>query len=478
MTDGLGHTTTTQYDALNRATTITSALRRDHRRSRTTPAGREISLTDPVSNKTQWAYDSDDRVTTLTLPNSATVTYVYDNDGELTDTTDADGRRTTYSYDADGDQTGETWVGASPAEKITYTYDADNELTGAADAYATLTFTYDSGGNEITSATSGPGTGQPSVTLTSGYNAQHSLTSVSDNVTGNVGLTTYLYDAGQRLTTITTSYGGTAGPQVVTSYAANNQISAQSRTIGGSGTAVNTSYSYDAADRQTTITDYVSGGSALATYVYSYDKANRVTTMVDAEGTYTYTYDNANELTNVDKGGTQVESYAYDANGNRTGTGYSTTVMNETLTSPGVVTYTYDSAGNMISANSGGTFTTYTYDYHNRLTEVKQGGTVIATYTYNALDQRIGIQDSGRLDDLDGVQRHECGCLALCGFQRIGHAANSLRFWAGDGQRRRRRRASRPDELGWDDGVVLDRQAGFGAGHCELFGVGARSRCL
>ena len=79
------------------------------------------------------------------MPNSATVTYVYDNDGELTDTTDADGRRTTDSYDADGDQTGETWVGTSPSEKITYTYDAYNELTGAADAYATLTFTYDSG---------------------------------------------------------------------------------------------------------------------------------------------------------------------------------------------------------------------------------------------------------------------------------------------------------------------------------------------
>ena len=121
-----------------------------------------------MGNKTQWAYNSDDRLITLTQPNGGTVTYVYDNDGELTDTTDADGRRTTYSYDADGDQTGETWVSASPAEKITFTYDADNELTGAADAYATLTFTYDSGGNEITAATSGPGTGQSSVTLTSG----------------------------------------------------------------------------------------------------------------------------------------------------------------------------------------------------------------------------------------------------------------------------------------------------------------------
>ena len=29
--------------------------------------------------------------------------------------------------------------------------------------------TYDSGGNQLSVATSGPGTGQPSVTLTSGY---------------------------------------------------------------------------------------------------------------------------------------------------------------------------------------------------------------------------------------------------------------------------------------------------------------------
>ena len=197
------------------------------------------------------------------------------------------------------------------------------------------------------------------------------------------------------LVTITTSHNGTAGPQIVTSYTAINQISAQSRTIAGSGTAVNTTFQYDSAERQTTITDYVSGGTALATYLYSYDIADRVATMVDAEGTYTYTYDNGNELTSVYKGGTQVESYAYDSNGNRTGTGWSTTVMNETATSPGVVTYSYDSGGNMISANSGGTITTYTYDYRNRLTGVKQGGTVVATYVYNALDQRIGVNDSG-----------------------------------------------------------------------------------
>ena len=116
-----------------------------------------------MGNKTQWAYDADDRVTTLTQPNGGTVTYVYDNDDELTDTTDADGRRTTFSYDADGDQTGETWVGASPSR-----YHVHVRCRQRADRRGRqlrhLTFTYDSGGNETHISDVRPGTGQPSVT--------------------------------------------------------------------------------------------------------------------------------------------------------------------------------------------------------------------------------------------------------------------------------------------------------------------------
>ena len=212
-----------------------------------------------------------------------------------------------------------------------------------------------------------------------------------DNLSSQ-GITSYVYDAGERLTTITTSYGGTAGPQVVTSYDPANRITSESRTIGGSGTAVATSFSYDAANRQTTIADQVTGGSALATYVYSYDNADRVTSEKDAEGTASFIYDNANELTGVT--GSRTESYTYDLNGNRTGTGYTTGTDNEQTASPGY-TYTYDNAGNMISANNGTTITTYAYDYRNRLTEVTQGGTVIASYTYDALNHRIGIDDNG-----------------------------------------------------------------------------------
>ena len=39
--------------------------------------------------------------------------------------------------------------------------------------------------------------------------------------------------------------------------------------------------------------------------------------------------------------------------------------------------------------------TTYTYDDRNRLTQVTVGGTIVATYTYDALNRRIGFDDNG-----------------------------------------------------------------------------------
>ena len=277
-------------------------------------------------------------------------------------------------------------------------------MTGAADSYATLTFTYNKDAELATEATSGPGTGQPTVTLTYSYDQLGDETSVSDSLSSQ-GITTYAFDVAQRVTTITTSYGGTTGPEVTYTYDGANRMTNEFRTIGGTvsttSDGIGTVYSYDSANRVVTIADnawqrYLSGYSdtALVTYVYGYDSASRVTSELDKEGTATFTYDNANELTAV--GGSRTESYGYDLNGNRNTTGYTTGTENEQTASPGY-TYTYDSEGNLTAQTNTSThvITSYTYDFHNRLTEVKVGGTIEATYTYDALDRRIGIDDNG-----------------------------------------------------------------------------------
>ena len=404
VTDALSHTVTYGYDVLNRVTTITDA------RSAVTTiafdaAGRRTGLTDPVGNATAWAYDAADRMTTETAPvpggQNGVSTYVYDNANQLTDKTDRDARRITFAYDLAGRQTNERWLDSSggTVQTITYTYDADNEMTAVSDPNATLTFTYDSGGRQLTAWTSGSGSGQPSVTLTYGYNQANQRTTLTDNL-ASVGRITYSYDSAQRLTTIDQSFGGAAGPRVVYGYDSGNRDTSIARTIGGSGTEIDSTLSYDNANRLTTLVHQVSGGAVLASYAYAYDNANRLTTETYTGSTIaynysvTYTYDAANELTAA--GGSRTESYGYDSGGNRNTTGYTTAAGNELTAAPGF-TYTYDAQGDTTAQTETGTgkVTTFSYDYRDRLTGVTQKdnkAAVImqATYTYDALDRRIG----------------------------------------------------------------------------------------
>jgi RHS repeat-associated protein len=253
-----------------------------------------------------------------------------------------------------------------------------------------------------TAVTSGPGTNQPTVTLACAYNQAGERTSMTDSLSSQ-GVTSYTYDAAMRVTSIAQSFNGTVYPQVTLGYNAASLVTSMSRKVGTSSTAteVNTTFSYDNANRMVTIQQskavwmgFGYNSTPLATIVYGYDAASRVTTQVDAEGTATFTYDNTNQLTAV--GGSRTESYGYDANGNRNTTGYTTGTNNEMTASPGT-TYTYDNAGNMISSTNTSTHvtTSYTYDYRNRLTQVTTSGSVVATHTYDALNRRIGFKDSG-----------------------------------------------------------------------------------
>lgn len=86
-------------------------------------------------------------------------------------------------------------------------------MTGAADSFATLTLTYNADGELSTEVTSGPGSGQPTVTLTYSYDQLGDETSVKDSLSSQ-GITTYTFNDAQEMTGISVTYGGSSGPQV------------------------------------------------------------------------------------------------------------------------------------------------------------------------------------------------------------------------------------------------------------------------
>jgi RHS repeat-associated protein len=159
----------------------------------------------------------------------------------------------------------------------------------------------------------------------------------------------------------------------------------------------------------TGIVDSNSTGTTLVSYGYTYDAADRVTQEVRTwdsgtiSDTLTYSYTNNNQLTGVTHTNNSFsnESFTWDSNGNETGTGYTTGTDNEQTASPGY-TYTYDNAGEMTSETqtSTGDVWTYGYDFRGRMVtavEKTSGGTTLesVTYTYDALDNRIGMDENG-----------------------------------------------------------------------------------
>ena len=170
-----------------------------------------------------------------------------------------------------------------------------------------------------------------------------------------------------------------------------------------------TVYTYDHANRMTGIVDSNSTGTTLVSYGYTYDAADRVTQEVltwdsgTEADTITYSYTNNNQLTGVTHTNNSFanESFTWDANGNETGTGYTTGTDNEQTASPGY-SYTYDNAGNMTSETntSNGDVWTYSYNSIGEMTgavEKTSGGTTLesVTYTYDALGNRIGMDENG-----------------------------------------------------------------------------------
>jgi RHS repeat-associated protein len=110
---------------------------------------------------------------------------------------------------------------------------------------------------------------------------------------------------------------------------------------------------------------------------YGYDALNRLASWYDpaTDTTTTYAYDGAYNVTGVSIDGSQTQSFAYDAAGRISTSGYA-----------------FDANGNMTSDGEHD----YIYDPLNRLSAVKDvlSGETIASYTYDSVNRRISATDA------------------------------------------------------------------------------------
>ena len=180
------------------------------------------------------------------------------------------------------------------------------------------------------------------------------------------GLTTYSYDALNRLTSMTNNKGQTT----IFSYDALGRRTSMTHANG-----VVTNYIFDATSQLLSLSHQL-GATTVDSFGYGYDNVGNRKSKADNNGTANYTYDALNRLVQAINPlpANPSENYAYDAVGNRTNSnqnGASTFNQANQLLEDANFTYQYDNNGNMTrkTAKIGGTVTTYDYDAENKLVQ-------------------------------------------------------------------------------------------------------------
>jgi RHS repeat-associated protein len=374
-TDPDGVTTTYAYNAADELTGEVQPM--SSSASDTTsygydPAGNQTSVTDGRGNTTWTTYNSWNLAGSVIEPATAsattaaerTWTTAYNADGLPVSVTQPGGITQSYGYDQMGDLTSQSGSGASaPTTAQTFGYDTDGDLTSATAPGGTDNFTYNDAG-QVT-ATSGP-----SGTSSFGYNGDGLMTSRTDAA----GTTSYTYDNADRLATVADPLTG-----ATLSYGYNADSSPTSISYAENGTAGRTqSLGYNGLQQLTSDTLTSASGSTIASASYNYnadgDLTSQATTGYVGAASTTYGYNEADELTSATTG-TITTDYAYDADGD--------------LTQAGSASYSYDAQDQPVSSATSAGTTSYGYTLSGALSSVTPPSGTAQDYTSNAYGQTV-----------------------------------------------------------------------------------------
>jgi RHS repeat-associated protein len=405
VTDALGRQAHREVDALGRlslsirnatgsgAETASTGYSYDGR-------GNLVKVTDPKSLETIYSYNGFNDLTQLASPDTGTSTFGYDGAGNVVTKLDARGVAIGYTYDALNRVTG---VNFPNDADVAYTYDTPESdcLTGETFGAGRLAkmsvgadstrYCYDRLGRVVRKVqTLSSGT---TLSVGSTYDGAGNLVSMTYP---SGAIVTYLRNANGQIDKVLANPTATAAQATIVEevgYAPFGPIT--SIKFGNARTqdrAYDLNYGVDA------ITE--SNGAGGFSADYGLDDLGSVSTLTE-RGTLarTYEYDGQDRLkTMKDGAAATIESYQYDATGNRTSKtvgatsytySYPVPALNHRLTNiSNNGTRSYDSNGNTTNIGTG-TPVAMTYNDSSRLKTVTLGGVLVRTYQYNGKGERV-----------------------------------------------------------------------------------------
>ena len=314
--------------------------------------GNLVQIMNTNGDFTTFEYDTMERVIKSTDPLGKSDIFEYDDNGNLVLTIDRNGQSIKFEYDGVNQLIQKTL----PGDLITtYDYNEVGDRVKVEDPDSNLTFTYDDAGRLASASTVGS-PNQPGSLIKYTYDDNGNRLSMTDP-TGQTG---YVYDALNRIKTITSPSGQ------LTTFDYDALGRRTGKTLPNNVTTIN---GYDNANQLLSIVHQLSGNvNPISRFSYGYNETGNRSTLdhvreaLSVSSHVSYTYDALDRLTQASNilPSRPVETFTYDAVGNRIVRNGQTQdaafdVANR-LISDEDFTYSYDGNGNLIkkTSNVGG----------------------------------------------------------------------------------------------------------------------------
>jgi RHS repeat-associated protein len=362
--DRAGRLTRLEYDTMRQLIKRTDALGRVTLFQWCT-CGDLSSITDSLGRTTFWNRDVQGRVTSKQYGDGSLVQYFYETaTSRVRQVIDEKQQVTQFAFNRDDTLRAMAYLNASPATPtVTYTYDSDYErITSMVDGTGTTSYAYQTvtpapnlGAGQLASV-DGP---LPNDTISYGYDELGRRNSMSiDGLARKAN-----FDAASRMSSETNALGSFG-------YAFDGPSSRMLSETFPNGMNATRSYGDTLGDNQLQRITYTAGATPVSEFIYDRDiAAGRITTWSQQAGAqapsqYTFRYDAADQMVSVavTNAGASINSFAYgyDPAGNRVGE----------LASGATNSATYNALNQLATTTTSGLSHTNEWDAANRLVAV------------------------------------------------------------------------------------------------------------